>query len=139
MDLSELQSNLGLFEDWSERYHYIIALGQKLPPLGDEDRNEANKVEGCISQVWLKSDVHRNGSPRLSFSGDSDSAIVKGLVAVLRIVYSGKTVHEILAIDLEQIFRELGLEQHLSPNRRNGFFAMVEEIRRQARILAETG
>jgi cysteine desulfuration protein SufE len=137
MDLGELQSNLELFDDWGERYQYIIALGQKLPPLADEDRSEANKVDGCISQVWLKSEVERNGSPRLHFTGDSDSAIVKGLVAILRVVYSGKTADDILDIDLERVFRELGLEQHLSPNRRNGFFSMVEQIRREARILSE--
>ena len=105
--------------------------------LDDADRSETNKVEGCISQVWLKSQVEKNGSPRLHFTGDSDSAIVKGLVAILRVVYSGKTADEILAVDLESVFRDLGLEQHLSPNRRNGFFSMVEQIRREARILSE--
>ncbi len=138
MDATELESNLSLFEDWEERYHYLIALGAKLPPYPEEYRDDQHKVEGCISQVWLRPVVLDGDPPRLEFLGDSDSAIVKGLFAVLRILYSGHTPEEILAVDLEDFFRRVGLEQHLSPNRRNGFFSMVEEIRRTALVVQQS-
>ena len=132
MDLAELEENLALFDDWMERYQYIIALGGQLPALSDAYKTDEYKVRGCISQVWLKSTVV-DGPPRtLTFDGDSDSAIVKGLVAILRIVLSGQEPREILQTDLRAIFARVGLEQHLSPNRRNGFFSMVERVQREA-------
>jgi cysteine desulfuration protein SufE len=140
MDFSELEANLLLFEDWSDRYQYIIGLGAKLPPLDEEYRTDTYKVEGCMSQVWLRSEiVEGQGQKRLRFDADSDSSIVKGLFAILRILFSGKTPDEILAVDLEDAFERIGLEQHLSPNRRNGFYAMIEEIRRAAAVVRATG
>lgn len=138
MRLDELEENLELFDSWEERYQYIIALGQKLPAYPDELRDDAHKVEGCISQVWIQPEVVRNGDARIEFLGDSDSAIVKGLFAILCITYSGKTAEEILAVDLDAVFTRLGLEKHISPNRRNGFFSMVEEIRRTAAVVKQT-
>lgn len=133
MDAAELEENLTLFDDWSERYQYVIDLGKKLPPLPEEARTEEHKVKGCMSQVWLTHEVTGGDPPHLVFHGDSDSAIVKGLIAVLFALYSDHTPAEILDVDLEGFFERVGLAQHLSPNRRNGFFSMVERIRGLAR------
>lgn len=139
MDFAELEDNLLLFDDWSDRYQYIIGLGSKLPPLDESCRTDAHKVEGCMSQVWLQSEiVEEGGQKRLRFNADSDSTIVKGLFAILRILFSGKTADEILAVDLDDAFARIGLEQHLSPNRRNGFYSMVEEMRRAATVVKAT-
>lgn len=136
MDFAELESNLLFFEDWADRYQYIIGLGAKLPPLDDQYRTDTYKVEGCLSQVWLHTEI--TDDRRLLFNADSDSAIVKGLFAILRILFSDKTADEILAVDLDQAFAQIGLEQHLSPNRRNGFFSMIEEMRRAAVVVKAT-
>ena len=138
MDLAELRENLELFPDWEERYQYIISLGQKLPAYPEEYRDDAHKVEGCISQVWLHPVVNEEEPRRIELLGDSDSAIVKGLFAILRVAFSGKTAAEILDLDLEAVFQQLGLEKHLSPNRRNGFLSMIEEIRRTALVVRGT-
>jgi cysteine desulfuration protein SufE len=138
VDARELEENLQIFEDWEERYQYLISLGARLPDYPEEHRDDTHKVEGCISQVWLHPVVIEGDPKRLEFYGDSDSAIVKGLFAVLRVLYSGHTAAEILDVDLEGFFRRVGLEQHLSPNRRNGFFSMVEEIRRTALVLQQS-
>jgi cysteine desulfuration protein SufE len=133
MDIDELKENFSLFDEWEDRYRYLIDLGRDLPPLDDAYRTDAYKVEGCMSQVWL---VPGSEDGRLTFRADSDSAIVKGLIAVLLALYSGRKPAEILATDIEGIFREIGLETHISPNRRNGFFAMVDTIRRTAAAAA---
>jgi len=139
MDFAELEANLLLFDDWADRYRYIIGLGAKLPPLDEQYRTDTYKVEGCMSQVWLQSEiVEEDSGRRLRFNADSDSTIVKGLFAILRILFSDKTAEEILAVDLETAFQQIGLEQHLSPNRRNGFFSMIEEIRRSAVVVKST-
>jgi cysteine desulfuration protein SufE len=133
MDIDELKENFSLFDEWEDRYRYLIDLGRDLPPLDDAYRTDAYKVEGCMSQVWL---VPGSEDGRLTFRADSDSAIVKGLIAVLLALYSGRRPAEILATDVEAIFREIGLETHISPNRRNGFFSMVDTIRRTAAAAA---
>ena len=139
MDFAELEANLLLFDDWADRYQYIIGLGAKLPPLDEQYRTDTYKVEGCMSQVWLHSRiVEADSGRRLQFNADSDSTIVKGLFAILRILFSDKTAEQILAVDLDAAFRQIGLEQHLSPNRRNGFFSMIEEIRRAAIVVKST-
>ena len=139
MDFAELESNLLFFEDWADRYQYIIGLGAKLPPLDDQYRTETYLVEGCLSQVWLHTEIfEEGGEKKLRFAADSDSAIVKGLFAILRILFSDKTADEIIAVDLDQAFEQIGLEQHLSPNRRNGFFSMIEEMRRAAVVVKAT-
>ncbi len=129
MGAAELLEDLDLFDDWVERYQYIIDLGKKLPPLPEADHTDANKVRGCMSQVWL---THSFDGAALTFQGDSDAAIVKGLIALLFEVYSGQAPADILAFDLPAFFEQLGLSEHLSPNRRNGFFSMVERIRAAA-------
>jgi len=130
LNAKELEEDLELFDDWVERYQYIIDLGKKLKPLPDAARIEGNKVQGCMSQVWL---THRREDGRIVFQGDSDAAIVRGLIGVLFALYSGNTPEEILAVDLDGFFKRHDLEEHLSPNRHNGFYAMVERIRTAAR------
>lgn len=129
MDTAELIENFSFLEDWEDRYAYLIELGKELPPMDPADKNDQTKVEGCMSQVWLKTNVD-NGI--LTFVGESDAHIVRGLIAVLRIILSGKTKEEIRHTDVEAVFKQLGLESHLSPTRRNGFFAMVERIQSEA-------
>jgi cysteine desulfuration protein SufE len=131
MTIDELIENFELFDEWEDRYRYVIDLGRALPPLEPQYHTDAFKVEGCMSQVWLVPLPGEDG--RLRFAADSDSAIVKGLAAVLLTAYSDKTPEEIQATDLEAIFAQIGLDQHLSPNRRNGFFSMVESIKASAR------
>jgi cysteine desulfuration protein SufE len=125
--LEEVQETFDLLDDWEERYGFIIDLGRSLPALNDQDRSAENKVQGCMSQVWL---VHTTDGDTHIFNGDSDSTIVKGLVAILVIIFSGKTKAEMAAIDLDRIFTQMGLEQHISPNRRNGFYAMIDRIQK---------
>lgn len=130
LSIDDLAENFSLFDDWEDRYRYIIDLGRKMPPLPDADKVQANKVEGCMSQVWLTHAVEAEGpEPRLMFFADSDAHIVKGLLAVLLILFSGKTAQDILAIDADAELARLELDQHISPNRRNGVTSVVRTIR----------
>ena len=136
MTLDKILSNFALLDDWEDRYRYVIELGRGLPPLPDGTRTEANKVRGCASQVWLATNVDGTAAgiaPRLRFEGDSDAHIVRGLIAILFAIYSGKRADEILLIDAQDVFRRLGLVEHLTPQRSNGFASMVERIRTDAR------
>lgn len=129
MNLDELADTFEMLGDWEERYRYLIELGRKLEPLSEAEHSEANKVRGCLSQVWLVAE-YRPGTPAtLHFRGDSDAHIVKGLVAVLLALYSDRTPREILDTDLHEAFTRLGLENNLTMNRRNGFYSMIERIR----------
>jgi len=127
MNIEEVVDNFGLFEDWEDRYRYLIDLGGRLPPMDEALKTEETRVRGCMSQVWMV--MGWDADKRLSLLADSDAQIVKGLIAVLRTIFQGKTAEEIAAADIDLIFSKLGLDQHLSPNRRNGFYAMVERIR----------
>lgn len=130
LDLDELIENFEMFDDWEERYSYLIDLGKQLPELPPEDYTETNKVNGCMSQVWMIATVDTaHEPPTLKIIADSDAHIVKGLIAILLVVYSGKTATEIAHIDIQDIFERLELSSHLSMNRRNGFYAMVERIK----------
>lgn len=124
---SDLIENFSLFDDWEDRYRYLIDLGKDLPPMEDSLKIPAHKVEGCTSQVWMV--THMDAAGTFTFLADSDAHIVKGLIAILMAAYYGQPHTEIGSIDVESLFRSLGLDQHLSPNRRNGFFSMVEKIR----------
>jgi cysteine desulfuration protein SufE len=126
MDLSQLLDDFAILNDWEDRYRYLIELGRHLPPLADSERNPLCKVGGCLSQVWLVAEKLPDG--KMSFRGQSDAHIVQGLIGVLLLAYSGKSAAEVMAVDIEGLFKELGLEQHLSPGRRNGFFSMVARI-----------
>ncbi len=133
-DINEIIDNFSVLDDWDDRYRYLIELGRELPPLADAAHNDANKVQGCASQVWLDTDVCPNGAggPILTFSGDSDAHIVRGLIAILFAIFSGKTANDILATDALALFEKMGLREHLTPQRSNGFRAMVERIHAEA-------
>lgn len=132
--IEDIKSDFELLDEWEDRYRYIIELGRTLEPLSDSDRCDENKVQGCASQVWLATSQQGNGGPdtRLFFSGDSDAHIVRGLIAILFAIFSGKTAEQILSTDAHAVFQELGLGEHLTPQRSNGFASMVERIRTDA-------
>ena len=134
MSIGEIIENFELLDEWDDRYRYLIELGRSLPELPEAEHNEANKVHGCASQVWLQTKIAPNGKdgPVLTFAGDSDAHIVKGLIAILFALYSGQNAHEILSRDAVALFNRLGLGEHLTPQRSNGFRSMVERIRRDA-------
>jgi cysteine desulfuration protein SufE len=135
MTIDEITENFSLLEEWDDRYRYVIELGRGLAPLCERDRSDANKVAGCASQVWLATTVRPNGAggPVLNFAGDSDAHIVRGLIAILFALFSGRHAREILATDADTTFERLGLREHLTPQRSNGFRSMVERIRSDAR------
>jgi len=132
-DLADLVSEFDLLGDWEERYRYVIDLGKDLAPLSDAERSEANKVRGCASQVWLVTEPHADGT--VTFRGDSDAHIVRGLIAVVLRLYSGKPAKAILDFDAKDAFDQLGLSGHLSAQRSNGLASMVARIRRDAGAL----
>ncbi len=131
--IDEIIDNFSLLDEWDDRYRYVIELGRALSPLDERDRTEANKVRGCASQVWLATTVRsdRDG-PVLTFEGDSDAHIVRGLIAILFALFSGKRTGEILSADANALFERLGLREHLTPQRSNGFRSMVQRIRADA-------
>jgi len=135
MKIDEITANFALLDDWDDRYRYLIELGRTLEPLPEAARTEAHKVSGCASQVWLLTEIERDGpdEPALRFTGDSDAHIVRGLIAILFAVYSGKLARQILAVDALALFDRLGLREHLTPQRSNGFKSMVGRIREEAR------
>lgn len=132
MQVDELVDTFELLGDWEERYRYIIDLGRQLAPLPDADHNETNRVRGCMSQVWMTADVAAGADPMLHFHGDSDAHIVKGLIALLFQLVDGRSARDILATDVAGVFEKLGLGSHISMNRRNGFYSMVERIHKLA-------
>lgn len=127
--LQELIENFALFDDWEERYRYLIDLGRGLEPMDDILKTEERLVKGCTSRVWLDIDV-RDGV--VHFTADSDAHIVRGLIGVLAVAYQEQKVSDIKGIDVAAAFEEIGLSQNLSPNRRSGFFSMVERLRNLA-------
>jgi cysteine desulfuration protein SufE len=129
-DLDELVAEFDLLGDWEERYRYVIDLGRTLEPLSAAERSDANKVRGCASQVWLVTQPGPDGT--LIFRGDSDAHIVRGLIAILLRLYSGRPVAEMTAFDARGGFDKLGLSGALSAQRSNGLYSMVERIRRDA-------
>jgi len=138
LSFDEIVADFALLEDWEDRYRYVIELGRRLQPLPQSDRNDTNKVQGCVSQVWLATTVNPgNRAPRLSFIGDSDAHIVRGLIAILFALYSGKTADAILDIDASAMLGHLHLKEHLTPQRSNGLLSMVERIRKDARTAIE--
>jgi len=134
-DIEEIIDNFSTLDVWDDRYRYLIELGRELPPLPEAARRDANKVQGCASQVWLDTHVRPNGAggPVLTFVGDSDAHIVRGLIAILFAIFSGKHARDILQTDALALFERIGLREHLTPQRSNGFRSMVERIRSDAR------
>lgn len=132
--IDEIIENFSLLDEWDDRYRYVIELGRKLPPFPEGQRTDANKVQGCVSQVWLATTLHRNsGHPTLAFEGDSDAHIVRGLVAILIAQLSGRSPAAIVSEDPIQLFEQLGLGAHLTPQRSNGFRSMVARMLADAR------
>jgi cysteine desulfuration protein SufE len=124
-DLQKLIEDFSFFEDWEDRYRYLIDLGKKLPPLDSSLMKEENLLRGCTSRVWM---VIENQEGILHLKADSDAQIVKGLIAVVFKIYQAQRIEDVKHIDVDALFQQLGLAQHLSPNRRNGFFSMIEKI-----------
>jgi cysteine desulfuration protein SufE len=134
MTIDEITENFSLLDEWDDRYRYVIELGRSLPPFPEEARTEVNKVQGCASQVWLTTKTTADGArgPVMTFLADSDAHIVRGLIAILFALYSGKPAKDILAIDALTVFDRLGLRENLTPQRSNGLRSMIERIRFEA-------
>lgn len=134
MTIDEIRDNFELLEDWDDRYRYVIELGRTLDPMPEDEHSSANKVNGCASQVWLsrKLDDSDKHAPVLRYLGDSDAHIVRGLIAILLTLVSGRTPQAILDTDAIAVFNELGFREHLTPQRSNGLRAMVDRIRKDA-------
>ncbi len=124
--LDQIIETFALLDDWEGRFQYVLDLGKTVPDMPEALKTPETEVKGCTSKVWMAPEI-RDGA--FHFQADSNAQIVKGLIGILMSIYQDKTVEEIKSIDVEGIFGELGLEQNLSPNRRNGFFSMVEKIR----------
>jgi cysteine desulfuration protein SufE len=133
--IDDILENFSLLDEWDDRYRYLIELGRMLEPLPDGARTDTNKVQGCASQVWLSTKVKPNGAagPVLSFVGDSDAHIVRGLIAILLALYSGKPAREIVETDAIEVFDRLAMREHLTPQRSNGLRSMVNRIQAEAR------
>ena len=138
--IDEIIENFELLDEWDDRYRYVIELGRTLAPLPESAHIDANKVQGCASQVWLITDVKPNGTggPVLTFAADSDAHIVRGLIAILFALYSGKSAREILNTDALVLFERMGLRENLTPQRTNGLRSMVERIRAEANAALAT-
>jgi cysteine desulfuration protein SufE len=131
--IEKIIDDFELLDSWDDRYRYVIELGRKLPELPAEDHVDANKVQGCASQVWMTS--QRKDGNAIEFQGDSDAHIVKGLIAILFALYSGESAKKILETDANAVFNKLGLGEHLTPQRSNGFRSMVERMKRDAQAI----
>lgn len=130
--IETIRDDFAFLDEWEERYRYIIELGEALPPFPDEARNAAHKVQGCVSQVWLVTDRGPGPDPVVRFQGDSDAHIVRGLVAIMLALFSGKRASEIATTDAEGLMRSLGLDEHLTPQRANGLRSMVKRMKGDA-------
>ena len=137
--VNQLLEDFEFLDDWEDRYRYVIELGRGIPPITDAQRSAENKVQGCVSQVWLDTTVDPavQEGPVLTFVGDSDAHIVRGLIAILLTLYSGCPARQILDTDAIDIFRRMGLDEHLTPQRSNGLKSMVDRIRRDAETALE--
>jgi cysteine desulfuration protein SufE len=126
MNIEEVKETFDLMDEWEDRYRFIIDLGRDFPDFDESDQTEENRVHGCTSKVWL---IYHKEGDNIIFKGDSDAHIVRGLVAIILMIFSNKTPSEIIATDAKAILTDLGLSQHLSPMRTNGLFSMVERIK----------
>jgi cysteine desulfuration protein SufE len=137
MTFEEVSENFSILEDWEDRYRYLIEMGRSLAPLAAEERTPETKVRGCASQVWLVSHVNGRGpDATIDFRGDSDAHIVRGLIAIIIVLFSGKSAAQILETDAKKAFAQLGLVEHLTPQRSNGLASMVNRIKHDAAAAA---
>jgi cysteine desulfuration protein SufE len=132
--IDTIREDFAFLDDWEDRYRYVLELGHSLEQLSEEAHNDVNKVRGCVSQVWLERESRTNadGGSISHYRGDSDSHLVRGLIAITIALFSDRTPEQILSVDANAAFRELGLEQHLTPQRSNGVRSMVDRIRKDA-------
>jgi cysteine desulfuration protein SufE len=139
MRTAEIQDIIDTFEllgDWDQRYQYLVELGERLAPMPASDRQEGNRVKQCMSTVHTAAHADPDAAGHLRYTGDCDTTIIKGVVALLVRLFSGKTAREIEALDVDELFEGLHLEEHLSPNRHVGVYAIVDQMKAQARTLA---
>ena len=134
--LERIAETFEFFEDWEDRYHYLTEIGQRIPALPEACKVPENQVHGCVSNVWIVADRDDPLTPLVSFRADSDTPVIKGILAILLAVYSGKSADDIDGIDADGIFAQLGIYDHLSPNRHVGVYAMIEKIRAVAKTTA---
>ncbi|MEO1066045.1 MAG: SufE family protein [Pseudomonadota bacterium] len=135
MTLDDILENFEFLDDWEDKYKYVIELGRDMPELDDQERVDANKVQGCVSQVWLVRTLENTGGadgPVVHYRGDSDAHIVRGLVALVIATFSGHNARTILKTDIDAIFEKIGLREHLTPQRSNGLTAMINRIKTEA-------
>jgi cysteine desulfuration protein SufE len=132
--IDAIRDDFAFLDEWEDRYRYVIDLGAALPPFPDESRTDTYKVPGCVSQVWLTTRIGDGPDPVVAFQGDSDAHIVRGLVAIMLALFSGRRASEIVATDAEAVLKELGLDEHLTPQRANGLRSMVKRIKRDAEL-----
>ncbi|WP_455475754.1 SufE family protein [Bartonella sp. B17] len=132
--IDDIIENFSLLDNWEDRYRYVIELGNELPPFPESARNDAHKVPGCVSQVWLLFSHDHSENPILTFQGDSDAHIVRGLIYILLTFYSGKKASEIRDADAEGLLEKLGLSENLTPQRSNGLKSMIERIRNESHL-----
>lgn len=138
MTLDDILDNFEFLDNWEDKYRYVIELGRQMPSFADDKRTAESKVEGCVSQVWLVKEIDLlNGKPVLTYQGDSDAHIVKGLVALVLSALSGRSASDILNFDMQALFDRIGLREHLTPQRSNGLNAMVNRIKNDARAALE--
>lgn len=134
--LQDIVETFELLGDWDQRYQYLVELGENMPALPDEARTDENKVKGCMSQVWISASLSRDKPGNILFHGDCDTSIIKGVLALLFQLSEDRTADDIERLDVDEFFEKLGLDDHLSPNRHVGVYAIVELMKKQARALA---
>ncbi|MBK8458450.1 MAG: SufE family protein [Phyllobacteriaceae bacterium] len=132
LNIDTIREDFSVMDDWEDRYRYLIDLGRELEPFPEAARDDAHKVNGCASQVWVVADVAPGADPVIAFRGDPDAHIVRGLVAIMIALLSGRTASAVAATDVEAVFRELGLDTHLSQQRANGLRSMVRRMKSEA-------
>lgn len=130
--IETIRDDFGLLDEWEDKYRYVIELGEALPPFPEAARDDVHRVQGCVSRVWLLPRVGDGPDPIIELQGDSDAHIVRGLVAIMLALYSGRRASEIAATDAEATLRDLGLDEHLTPQRANGLRSMVKRIKHEA-------
>jgi cysteine desulfuration protein SufE len=119
--------------DWEARFDFLLDLAAQVPVLENADLTDENRIQGCVSEVWLKSTITQGEPRRLEFVANSDAQLVTGLIAILMVLYNGRTLEEVVRIDAGGVLKQMELDANLSPTRRNGLYAMVEHLRRQAK------
>jgi len=137
-DIDDITGNFEFLDDWEDRYKYLIELGDSLDPFPEDSQTEANKVRGCVSQVWITSETGGGPDPEITFQGTSDAHIVRGLIAVAFAIFSGKKASVIASTDEQAYFDRLDLSEHITPQRSNGLRSMVARIKDTARQAMET-